>query len=34
MTSNYYTMGYDVQTGEKIKANCVESVEIVERGDI
>lgn len=24
--SNYYTMGYDVETGEKIKANCVESV--------
>ncbi|KAK8816238.1 hypothetical protein AV274_5875 [Blastocystis sp. ATCC 50177/Nand II] len=22
---NYYTMGYDVETGEKIKANCVES---------
>ncbi len=26
MPSNYYTMGYDAQTGEKIKANCVESV--------
>ncbi|KAK8790093.1 hypothetical protein WA538_001521 [Blastocystis sp. DL] len=22
---NYYTMGVDVETGEKIKANCVES---------
>ncbi|KNB46011.1 hypothetical protein JH06_0437 [Blastocystis sp. subtype 4] len=25
MNPNYYTMGYDAQTGEKIKANCVES---------
>ena len=27
--SQYYTMGYDVETGERIKANCVESVRIV-----
>ena len=26
--SQYYTMGYDVETGERIKANCVESVKI------
>ncbi|CBK21302.2 uncharacterized protein [Blastocystis hominis] len=25
ISPNYYTMGYDVETGEKIKANCVES---------